>query len=100
VPTGRGRLGGTVGEPGQHGLDDLGQAQAALGVLLGSEAHLGVDHPVGGQVQRALAGDPVQVRRGLHDRHRVDERLQVALEGTGVRRGHEPLPQPDGVADR
>jgi len=67
-------------ETGEDGLDHLVQAEPASQMKLGGEPHLGVDDPVGGQVLGALGGDPGQRLRGLHDRDRVLERLQVQLE--------------------
>ncbi|GAA3292031.1 hypothetical protein GCM10020218_066090 [Dactylosporangium vinaceum] len=96
----RGGLGRAGPEPVEHCLDDLGQGQPGLQVLLGREADLGVHDPVGGQVQRALAGDPVQRVSGLHHRDGVGERLQVTLQRTRVRRGDEPLPEPLGRGGR
>ena len=81
-------------EPGQHRLHHLGQLQAALEVLLRGEPHLGVDHAVGGQVEGALPGHPVQRVRCLHDRDGVGERLQVALQRAGVGRRDEPAARP------
>jgi len=42
--------------------------------------HLGIDHPVVGEVLHALAGDPMQAVDGLHDGNRVFEGREVALE--------------------
>jgi hypothetical protein len=93
----RGRLGTAVPEPGVHGVHHGVQAQTALQVLLRRVPDLRIDDAVGGEVQRALPGDPVQSFLGLHDRDRVRERLQVAFERPGVGRGDEPIPQPRRV---
>ncbi len=79
-----------VGEPGQHGVDDLVEGHAAVDVQLGSEPDLGVDHRVLGQVLYALVRHPVQRLGGLHHRHGVRERLQVALQRAAVRAGAKP----------
>ena len=47
---------------------------------LGSEADLGVDHAVGGEVDRRLVGDPLDGLRLLHHGRRVLERRQVLQE--------------------
>ena len=77
-------------EPLEHGLDHLVQAQPAGHVQLGGEPDLGVDHPVGGQVLGALGGHPDQRLAGLHDRHRVLERVQVVLEVPAPRAAGQP----------
>jgi hypothetical protein len=59
-------------------------------MLLRRIAHLGVDHAVGGQVQRALPGHPVQPGLGLHHRDGVREGLQVAFERPRVGGRGEP----------
>ena len=53
-------------------------------------AHLGVHHPVGGEVLDALAGDPVQPLHCLHHDQRLGERLEVTLERSGVGAVAEP----------
>jgi hypothetical protein len=72
----------------------------AVGVQLGGEPDLGVDHAVGREVLGALGSDPGQRLGGLHDAHRVRERLEVALQGPGVGRVDEPLAQRLGVGRR
>ena len=57
------------------------------------EPDLGVDHPVGGQVRGALGRDSPQRVRGLHDRDRVPERIQVDLEVAAVRAFGQPAGQ-------
>src|SRR6266702_1340535 len=57
------------------------------------EPDLSVDHPVGRQVLGALRGHPPQRVRGLHDRDRVPERVQVNFQVTAVRALGEPLGQ-------
>ena len=74
-----------LAEAVEHRLDHLIQAQPALGVQLGREPHLGVHHPVGGQVLGAFGGHPAQRVGSLHDRDRMPERIQVDLEVTAVR---------------
>ena len=71
-------------EAGEHGLDDPLEREAAGHVQLGGEAELGVDDTVGGEVERALAGDPGQLLLRLHHGDGVREGLQVALERAGV----------------
>ncbi len=56
----------------------------------GAKRDLGVDDPVGGQVERALPGHPGQLLGGLHDRDGVRERLEVALERARVGGVAEP----------
>jgi len=84
---------GALAETLEDGLDHLVQAQPALGVQLGREPDLGVDHPVGGQVLGALRGHPPQRIRGLHDRDRVPERIEVNLQVTAVRAFSQPFRQ-------
>src|SRR5688572_21410319 len=62
-------------------------------MLFGSPADLAVDHAVVGQVFNELLGDAEQAFLGLHHRHRVVERLQVADQRAGVGGLTEPLPQ-------
>ncbi len=66
-------------------------------MLLGGVAHLGVHHPVGGQVLHALARHPGQVVRALHHRDGVVEGLQVALQRAAVGRLGEPAAERLGV---
>ena len=72
-------------EPLQHRRDNLVGLQSPVQVQFGREADLGVDDAVGGQVLGAFGGDPDQRLAGLHDRHRVLERLQVQLQVTAPR---------------
>ena len=65
-------------------------AQALRGRQLGGEPHLGVDDAVGGEVERALAGHPVDRLGLLHHADGVRERLQVLHQRAGVRRLPEP----------
>ncbi len=51
---------------------------------LGGEPDLGVDHAVGGQVDRRLVGDPLDRLRLLHHGERVLERRQVLQEVGGL----------------
>ncbi len=105
--TGLGGPPGAQPEALQHRLHHRFQRQALLDVQLGGEPDLGVDDAVGGQVLGALGGHPDQRVHALQHGHRVPERLQVALQRTGVRRGQEPAAQLVGhrgrqalVADR
>ena len=51
---------------------------------LGREAHLGVDHAVGGEVLGALRGHALDGVARLHDADGVVERLEVAARGRAV----------------
>ena len=81
-------------------LDDLLEGQALGQVLLGGIATLGIDDAVGGKVEDALLGDPVQPLLGLHDRHRLVEGLQIAHERARVGAVAEPLVQLGDVGAR
>src|SRR5580692_5775724 len=83
----------TLPEALENRLDHLVQAQPAFGVQLRHEPDLGVDHAVGGQVRGAFGRDPAQRVRGLHDRDRVPERVQVDLEVAAVRAFGQPAGQ-------
>src|SRR5580700_3321544 len=87
------RVGAALAEALEDRLDHLVQAQPAFGVQLRREPDLGVDHAVGGQVRGALGRDPPQRVRGLHDRDRVPERVQVDLEVAAVRAFGQPAGQ-------
>ena len=92
-------LGLTLPEAGEDGLDHGVELQALLDVQLRSKAGLGVDDPVGSQVEGAL-GDPPQLLRRLHDSDGVTEGLEVALEASGVCAVAEPPPQSLGIGRR
>ena len=66
-------------------------------MLFRGPACLAVDHSVCDQVLDELSGDPAQIGRGLHDRDRVIEGLQVTLQRSGVRRLCEPLTKIIGI---
>ena len=57
------RAGRAEPEAVEHGLDDLVEREAGLDVQLGSEAHLGVDDAVGGEVLRRTRRPPARGRR-------------------------------------
>ena len=92
VPGGGG-LGAARGEAVDHRLDDRLDRQPLRRRQLGREPHLGVDDAVGGQVEGALAGHPVDRLRPLHDADGVRERLQVPHQRPGVRGLPEPAAQ-------
>ena len=73
-----------------HRLDDVLDGQPLRGRQLRGEAHLGVDDAVGGQVERALAGHPVDRLGVLHHADGVREGLQVPHQRAGVGRLPEP----------
>jgi hypothetical protein len=81
---GRGSPLGADLEALEVGGDDLVEGHAALRRQLGGVAHLGVGHPVHGQVLGALRGDPDDRVTLLHDPHRVGEGLEVELERLAV----------------
>ena len=54
-----------LAEAGEHGVDDLFEAQPDFGVLLGRPADLGVDDAVGGEVLGAPRARPGIARRGV-----------------------------------
>ena len=87
-------------EAGVDRLDDLLQPQAPRKVLLRGIAALGVDNPVGSQVEHALLGDPRQPGLGLHDGHGVREGLQVAFQRPRVGRLVEPRPEARSIVRR
>jgi len=95
-----GRLSSSPREAVLHRLDDLVEQQARLHVQLRREAHLGVHHPVGGEVECALRGHPGEGVGGLHHADRVDEGLQVALQRPRVGRRAEPGVQLDRIRYR
>ena len=95
---GRGR--GALLEPLPHRVHDLLQPEALPQVLLRGVAHLGVHHLVRGQVLDALPGHPAQVLGPLHDRDRVVEGLEVALQRPRVAGLDEPPAQRLGVRRR
>ncbi len=70
------------GHPGQRGLDHGVGRQAPAGEEMGSEPDLGVHDAVGGEVFDRLPSHPGDRLGGLHHGDGVDERLQVALEGS------------------
>ena len=92
VPVGAARF-----EAGHHRLHHLVQAQPFLGVQLGGEPHLGVDHPVVVEVFSALGRHPLQGVAGLHDAHGVGEGLQVQGEVEAAGPSHHPPGQIVGV---
>ena len=73
------------------------EREPAVDVQLGREADLGVHDAVGGQVLRALGGDPGQRLARLHDADGVREGLEVALQRAGVGRLDEPAAERLGV---
>ncbi len=83
-------------EPFLHRLHDGGQRETALGVQLGGEAHLGVDHAVLGEVERALPRHPHERVGRLHHPDGVREGRQVRRQRAGVR----GLPEPDAEVVR
>ena len=84
----------------QNGLNHLVEVQALFDVQLRGEPHLGIDHPVRGQILHALGRDPDQCVTGLHHAHRVRERLQVALQRARVGGLGEPAGELDRVLTR
>ncbi|MNW55969.1 hypothetical protein D3C74_336640 [compost metagenome] len=89
APLGRGE-GNALLEPGLDRVHGVLQAQAALHVLLGGPALLGVDDAVRGQVEDGLAGDAREGLGRLHDGDGVVEGLEVAHERARVGRLDEP----------
>ena len=94
-----GRLGGDRpgGEPVEHRLHHLVKVKTLLHMQFRREPDLRVDDTVGGQILHAFRGDPDQRLPGLHHADGVRERLQIALERSGVRRLGEPAGQLAGV---
>ena len=84
------------GEAVDHRLDDVLDREALGRRQLRREAHLGVHDAVGGQVEGALAGHPVDRLGPLHHADGVRERLQVLHQRPGVGR----LPEPAAEARR
>ena len=82
--------GRTAAEAGEHRLDHLVERQALLGAELGREAHLGVDDAVGGEILRALVGDPFDRVAVLHHADGVGERLEVEHEVVALGAAVEP----------
>ncbi len=66
------------------------RAEPALEVLLGGEADLGVDDPVGREILGTLARDPHQRPARLHHADRVRERLEVEHEVLPVGSARHP----------
>ena len=64
----------------EHSINNLIQAQAAVGMQLGCEAHLGVDDPIGCQILGTLTCNAGQRLRCLRDTDGVLEGLEVALQ--------------------
>ena len=83
--------------PAVTAADDGLERQPALLVQLGSEPHLGVHDAVGGEVERALVGDALDVLLGLHHGERVLERGEVLQQVLGCGAGGEPRLQLAGV---
>ena len=90
----------TVGEAGQHRVDDRVERQPAVDVQFWREPDLGVHDVVGRQVFDALVGHPVQRLRCLHHPDRVRERFEVTNERTAVRGGAEERRKPVDVGGR
>ena len=82
-----------VAKAGIDGLNHLLQRQPVDQMLFGGITHLGIDHSVCGKILHALAGNPVQGIRGLHDRQRLLERLQVTHQRTRAGAVREPGPE-------
>ena len=80
----------TVAETGVHRLHHGLQRQPFDQMELRGVTHLCIDHPVGGQILNALAGDPVQSVNGLHHHQCLGEGLEVPLERAGI--GVDPEP--------
>jgi hypothetical protein len=70
----------TLGEPGEHLLDDLVLVEPLLDVQFGREAHFGVDDAISSEVLSRLPSHPAQGVGGLSDADGVGERLEVALQ--------------------
>ena len=83
-----------------HRLDDRLDGQPLRRRQLRREAHLGVDDAVGGEVERALAGHPVDRLGPLHHADGVREGLQVAHQRAGVGGLPEPAAEALGVGGR
>ena len=97
-------VGGGVGlaasETARDGVDDRVEREPGGDVQLGREPDLGVDHAVGGEVDRRLVGDPLDRLRPLHHGERVLERGQVLQEVGGLGAGGEPALQRVDVGRR
>ncbi len=87
-------------EAGEHRLDRLVEAQAAIGQELRRHAHLGVDDPIRRQVLRAFGGDSLDGVARLEDGDGVPEALQVLLERAAVGACGEPAAQLGGIGGR
>ena len=87
----------TAAEPGRDGVDHRLQREPSLLVQLRSEADLRVHHPVGGEIDDGLVGDPFDVLGGLHHRQGVLERRQVLQQVGGLCAAGEPRLQCVGV---
>ena len=74
------RAGGALPEALEHRGDHLVEGEALEQVLLGREAHLGVDDAVGGEVLGALLRDALERVLRLHHADGVVERLEVEHE--------------------
>ena len=81
-------------------LDDVVEAQAALGRELRRVANLGVDDAVGREILGALRGDPDDRVALLHDADGVGERLEVQLEGLAVGAATHPGRELVGIGRR
>lgn len=76
------RLGAAPTQPGRHRLHRPAPGESLLGEKAGGKPYLGVDHPIGGEVEGRLIGHPHQGILCLHQTHGVHEGLQVPLQGT------------------
>ncbi len=82
--------GRAASEPGEHRLHHLVEGEALLGAQLGRQAHLGVHDAVGGEVLRALVGDPFDRVAVLHHADGVGEGLEVEHEVVALGAAVEP----------
>ncbi len=77
---GEARAGRDPPETLEDGVDDFVECQPGIEMLLGREAHLRVDHTVGGEIFRALGRHSHDGVALLHHAHRVGEGLEVQDE--------------------